>query len=95
MPVYISNKLTADTDGDGMPDGWEVTYGLDPLTDDASADSDGDGISNLDEFNRGTDPTVDESASSSTKVPIHHGLWLIPSMLTGLYLLRRRKTIPA
>ena len=30
-------------------------------------------------------------APSSTSVPIHHGLWLIPSMLTGIYLLRRRK----
>jgi hypothetical protein len=30
-------------------------------------------------------------ASSSTKVPVHSGLWLIPSILGGLYLLRRRK----
>jgi len=27
----------------------------------------------------------------STKVPVHNGLWLIPGILTGLYLLRRRK----
>ena len=79
-----------DTDGDGMTDGWEVYYGLDPLVDDANEDADGDGISNIDEINAGTDPTVNESATS-TKVPVHHGLWLIPSMLTGLYLLRRRK----
>jgi hypothetical protein len=46
-----------DTDGDDMFDGWEVTYGLDPLDDnDASVDLDGDGFTNLQEYQRGTDP---------------------------------------
>ena len=33
-----------DTDNDGMPDGWEVNYGLNPNSaSDGSADPDGDG----------------------------------------------------
>jgi hypothetical protein len=36
------NNADTDDDGDGMPDAWEVTYGLDPLANDASGDEDGD-----------------------------------------------------
>jgi hypothetical protein len=47
-----------DDDGDGIPNGWEQRYGLDPLNAaDASADNDGDGLSNLREYQLGTDPT--------------------------------------
>ncbi len=47
-----------DADGDGIPNGWEQAYGLDPLNAaDASADADGDGFSNLQEYLAGTDPT--------------------------------------
>ena len=39
-----------DSDNDGLPDGWEWKYGLDPLSssgmDGAVADPDGDGMSN-------------------------------------------------
>ena len=36
-----------DSDGDGLPDGWEVGYGLNPNSaTDANADPDGDGLTN-------------------------------------------------
>jgi len=55
--VYGTDPNNPDTDGDFMPDGWEVNNLLDPLNStDASLDSDLDGLSNLDEYYNGTDP---------------------------------------
>lgn len=46
-----------DTDYDGMPNSWEIYYGLDPSNpDDASKDADGDGVSNRGEYMAGTAP---------------------------------------
>ncbi|MDD3275506.1 MAG: S8 family serine peptidase [Kiritimatiellales bacterium] len=50
-----------DTDGDGMPDGWEVGYSLNPLSDDSALDPDSDGLTNLEEYTLGTDPTDSDS----------------------------------
>jgi len=47
--------------GDGMRDGWELYYGLDPYTDDAALDEDSDGLDNLGEYTNGTDPTEPDS----------------------------------
>ena len=49
---------SSDSDGDGMPDAWEVTHGLNPNLNDANSDLDGDGTSNAKEFQRGTDPAI-------------------------------------
>ena len=45
-----------DNDGDGMPDDWEVRFGLDSRFDDADGDLDQDGINNRDEFRAGLEP---------------------------------------
>jgi PKD repeat protein len=53
----IPNMLDSDDDGDGMPDVWEGTYGLNPLNaTDAVIDNDGDGLINLREFLGNTNP---------------------------------------
>lgn len=52
-----------DTDGDGLPDSWEMQY-FGNLDSDRNADPDGDGISNWIEYKLGTDP-----ASGGNKGP--------------------------
>jgi Bacterial TSP3 repeat len=55
--VLPMSSTMSDSDGDGMPDWWEITYGLNPHNpSDASADPDGDGWTNLEEYQNGTDP---------------------------------------
>ncbi|HHO50905.1 MAG TPA: hypothetical protein ENK18_08550 [Deltaproteobacteria bacterium] len=49
-------RFRTDLDQDGMSDGWELAFGLDPERDDSAEDADGDGLSNLDEHGLGTDP---------------------------------------
>ena len=54
------DPLDFDTDGDLLPDGWEVDNGLNPNStagdDGQNGDPDGDGATNFDEMIYGTDP---------------------------------------
>jgi hypothetical protein len=61
--IWISDLDTDfDTDGDGLTDVFEITYGFDPINpSDASADKDGDGLSNLAEQAAGTNPRIPDS----------------------------------
>lgn len=52
----------ADSDGDGLLDGFEVAYGFDPrAAGEAALDSDGDGLNNLAEQTLGTDPRAEDT----------------------------------
>ena len=52
-----------DSDQDGLPDLWEVRFGLDPDDpSDAQSDSDQDGKSNLDEYQQQSDPLSAEAS---------------------------------
>ena len=56
-----------DTDNDGMPDGWELSNGLNPsLASDATLDPDGDGQNNLAEYVAGTNPHFSGDALRAT-----------------------------
>ncbi|NBB81640.1 MAG: hypothetical protein GVY36_19730 [Verrucomicrobia bacterium] len=58
-----SDFVNFDSDGDGIPDEWELLVGLNPNDpDDAgdSVDADGDGVNALDEFLAGTDPFAND-----------------------------------
>jgi len=58
VPTQVNNPVpaSADSDGDGMPDAWEIAHGLNPKLNDAAKDPDHDGLTNLQEYAAGTDP---------------------------------------
>lgn len=52
-----ADSLLKDSDNDGMPDNFEIYYGLNPyISADASYDNDSDGLTNLQEYQLGTNP---------------------------------------
>ncbi len=56
--ILGTSPTSADSDGDGMRDDWEVKWGLNPSNPaDATVDTDSDSVSNLREFQIGTNPT--------------------------------------
>lgn len=62
VTIHQTNPLNPDTDGDGMPDGWEVFYALNPLdAADGSLDPDNDGLTNAQEYQHGTNPNLGDS----------------------------------
>lgn len=57
LPEY-NGAPYKDSDGDGMPDEWELQYGLDPNDpSDAVKDCSGDGYTNIEKYINGIDPT--------------------------------------
>jgi len=57
----LTDPTNKDSDGDGMPDGWEISNKLNPLLKDGTIDSDGDLVNNFEEYIAGTIITNSES----------------------------------
>jgi hypothetical protein len=55
--TFLVFSQDSDFDADGLPDAWEVGFGLDPLANNSDADFDDDGFTDAQEFEAGTDPT--------------------------------------
>ncbi len=66
----IIKEGAADTDGDGIPDAYEMANGLNRYSNDASATQDGDGVSNFLQFAFGLNPTV---GGDTTPVDVNVG----------------------
>jgi hypothetical protein len=77
--ILGGNQLLAsiDSDGDGIPDEWEIEHGLDPHAQDAEADPDMDGASNLTEYFAGTAPQSSASVPDITAILISNRLRLL------------------
>lgn len=57
LPEYKGTPVV-DSDNDGMPDAWEIKYGLNPNDpSDAVKDCNGDGYTNIEKYINGIDPT--------------------------------------
>ncbi|OHB69325.1 MAG: hypothetical protein A2W23_03725 [Planctomycetes bacterium RBG_16_43_13] len=84
--IAYSGACNADQDADGLPDGWESRYALNPAdaagNNGASGDPDGDGYTNLQEYQGGSNPQYSTSvptmnqpklANISTRGPVQTG----------------------
>ncbi|HOG49577.1 MAG TPA: hypothetical protein PKY10_03220, partial [Lentisphaeria bacterium] len=67
----------ADSDNDGLPDWWEILYGLDPYSaigdDGADGDPDGDGLTNYFEFLTWNTKWPLDPTNPETYSPLHDG----------------------
>ncbi|HXJ59960.1 MAG TPA: LamG-like jellyroll fold domain-containing protein [Verrucomicrobiae bacterium] len=75
---HFRSVYEADTDGDGMPDAYEISNGLNPLVNDANLDADNDGLTNIQEYHKGTNPQNPDTDGDGAKdgVETGTGVWV-------------------
>ncbi len=74
----ISVPSATDTDGDGIPDTWELRNGLSPWKSDASEVNNGSGITNIDAFNSSLSPWTLEPLASPESPAVDDGSTTTP-----------------
>ena len=72
----LANSVAAggDSDGDGMPDWWELQFGTSVSTPDGNADPDHDGLTNLQEYLAGTNPHDPNSSLRAQQITVAAGI---------------------
>lgn len=79
--IHLSG-IAGDSDGDGLPDAWEIRYGMDPF--DASGtdnDPDADGLTNLEEYLARTYPNNPDSDADGLNDSIDDNPTLNPALI--------------
>nr|MDO8112020.1 hypothetical protein [Candidatus Sigynarchaeota archaeon] len=81
-----SNATNVDTDGDGMRDGWGITFALtvNVLVADNDTDPDGDGLLNIHEYQHGSNPGSTDSDGDGMPDAWEHAYGLILALNDGL-----------
>ncbi len=83
MGCYEQMNSQADSDNDGMPDGWENTYFGSPVAGVDTADNDTDYSDNYSEYIAGTDPTDGSSVFAVSNITTDSGYVLNWNSVSG------------
>tara|TARA_B110000438_G_scaffold172521_1_gene164915 strand:- start:8378 stop:12466 length:4089 start_codon:yes stop_codon:yes gene_type:complete len=78
-----TNPNNPDSDGDGIEDGWEFFWGLNPLVDDSEEDFDNDSISNIYEYDNSK---IHNDIFSYDDVSLLKGYWAFEGSIPDLIL---------
>jgi len=97
--IYLSNPQLIDSDGDRLPDAWEVYYGLNPNDNSGSnglnGDPDKDGYVNGIEFIYSSQPTNYNSTPDFSINDDKNGTFQLSDAITVLQVLSKKKTSSA
>jgi len=92
--VHHTNPADADSDHDGLPDGWEVSHGLNPLNSSSpNDDPDGDGYDNFEEYVLGQNPNVADPARPTLSVSVPDATATEPGTDTGRFQINRSGSV--